>query len=269
MPLVDFDELFLRADKLRNNAHVEEAVAAYLEIASLAHEQSQTILEAKAIHRAGVSAKEAVTGRETTAYRDALQYYQQALTLYKNLNDNALLGVVYRDMAIANDYAHDPATAIVNFQKSLELLESADDPGQLAITYDKLGLHLLLTGNQAGAEAHMKKALELFRQDPDAGFFRATTLYDYARVLTAKQDYSLALEQALESLSWFEADHDLEQYQRRQAQLYGLLSIIQAKLNDDKAVKHYWKLFESVTATFDPRALQVLRQDLEWLAGQI
>lgn len=268
MPLTDFDELFLRADNLRNNALVEAAIAAYLEIASLAHEQNESAIEAKAIHHAGISAKEAVTGRETTFYRDALRYYQQAITLFRDLNDTVSEGAVYRDMAIVADYANDPATAIVHFQKSLELLEKADDPGHLAIAYDKLGLHFLKTGNISGAESHIKKALDLFRQDPGAGFFWATTLYDYARVLLVKHDYPMALDRATESLSWFEADHGGEEYQRRRAQLHGLLSIIEAKLSSDKEARRHWKLFESTTADFDPRALQVVRQDLEWLAGQ-
>lgn len=252
-----------QADNLRNDARVEEAITEYLAIAQLADQEGQTRLVARAMQMAGVSAKESVSRPDSTKFRDALKYFQVAEQLFIQEQAQESLGDLYRDMAIIHDYAGLGARALPYFQKSIELLEKSSAVSSLAITYDKLGLHFFKKNDLTAALDYINRALELFRRDRGNGFFQATTMLDLARVLTKKGDYLAAMDWAMQSLSWYEADHGAEHYQRRRAQLYGLLSILYDRLGETKKAHESAQKFEKLVRTFDVEAGRVLRHDLE------
>ncbi len=261
----DFDDLFLQADNLRNNAQVDEAIKAYTDIANLAEQEGKLPEQARATHMAGVSAKESVSPSQGAYYQQAKTFLEQAVKLFQELDDTASLSAVYRDMGIVADYAEDHDQALINFQKSIEHFNQTDDPGGLAITYDKLGLHFMKVGQNEAAIQHIDRALQLFRKDPTAGFFKATTLFDKARVLTKMGQFDQAYDLATESLSWFEADHGETKYDRRLAQLHGLLFLILAKMNRDDEAKKHLQIRDQIMKSFDPLAAAVLQHDLEEL----
>ncbi|MEX1051905.1 MAG: tetratricopeptide repeat protein [Patescibacteria group bacterium] len=254
---------FQQADSLRNNARVEEAIAEYLEIARLAEQDGLMLLAARAMQMAGVSAKEAVSRPDSTKFRDALKYFQAAELLFRQEQSLEDLGNLYRDLAIIHDYAGLGAQALAYFQQSLELLEKTDSTAALAITYDKLGLHFFKKNDLEAALAYINRAFEIFKRDRGHGFYQATTMLDLARVLTKKGDDLEAMDWATQSLSWYEADHGAERYDRRRAQLYGLLSILYDRLGEDKKAHESAQKFEKLVREFDIEAGRVLRHDLE------
>jgi tetratricopeptide (TPR) repeat protein len=264
---IDFENLFLQADNFRNSARVKEAIAAYEDIASLAQEEHMLDLQARALHMAGVSAKESVTDQKSSYYRDAQNYFDLATKIYQQIDDQVGLGDVYRDRAITADYAGDSVMAEEYFTKSLEILKQTEAVDHLAITYDKLGVHFFKLGQLNEAEEKINQALELVHQTPLAGFVLATILLDLARVLYKKGDFRGAKTRAEESLSWFEADHDQEKYDRRLAQLYSLMSLIQAQLNQDQSAKSFWQKYQNLLVSFDSEAIHVLQKDLENLGN--
>lgn len=261
----DFDDLFHQADNLRNDAQVDKAIAAYQDIATLAEQEGKLAEKARALHMAGVSAKESVADNKGKYYELASNFYSQAVPLYKQANDDEGLGAVYRDMGITADYARDYPVAIYFFQKSIETLERAESYGHLAITYDKLGLHFYKQGRLEEALSHMDKALDLFRRDAHPGFFKATTLYDKARVLFKLKRFDESLDLAQESLSWYEADHDKERYDRRLAQLHSLMSLIYLEQDKKDQSQLHWKKANTLMTNFDPMAVSVLKKDIEEL----
>jgi len=103
MSATDFKRLFLFSDNLRNDARVDEAVASYLEIAKLAYQEGESLTQARALHLAGVAAKQSVASKESSCFRDAFKYFREAEALYKRDNESIALGALYRDMAVTCD----------------------------------------------------------------------------------------------------------------------------------------------------------------------
>jgi len=261
MPVVDFPQLFIQADNLRNDAKVDEAIQAYRQIAELASEPEELPWRARAFHMAGVSAKESVV-EEGTYYRDAVAFFDQAETFYRQLNQPEEIGALYRDQAILADNAGKTNLAASWFQKSLTELSQVDAPSQLGSSYEKFGLHYFKNKDYPTAERYIRQGLAILEKEPSAGFFHATALYDLARVSYKLSKLTEAKDLALVSRSWFEADHGLHNYQRRLAQLEGLLSVIYFELNDTKRARQSAQRYQSLLKTFDPLAVQVIEKDL-------
>lgn len=262
MPLLDFKQMFLTADNLRNGARVDEAIAAYLEIVVIAKQEGQILTEAQALHMAGVAARESIISKESSYFRDAFNYFKQAEKLYEQADKTESLGALYRDMAITCDCAKDRVQAMVYFEKSLSILGKTEAYAELALTYDKVGLHFHELGDQETALRYIDKAIDTFRKDKPHGFYSATVLFDKAKVLTKRGLFDQAYDLALESVSWFEADHGNTSYRRRLAELYGFLALLATKLAQEKKTRFYWRKFEKISSTFDPLALTVIKEDL-------
>ncbi len=254
---------FQRADNLRNNAKVDDAITEYLEIARLAEADGAMPLAARAVHLAGVSAMQSVMSSDSTKFRDALKYFRAAEQMFSQERSLRDLGNLYRDIAMLHDHTALTTQALPYFQKSIELLEKTDAISELAITYDKLGLHFFKKNDLDAATDYINRAMELFRRDRGSGFFQATAMLDLARVLAKKGQYLEAMDWATQSLSWYEADHGDEHYDRRRAQLYGLLSILYDQLGEDKKAHESAQQFEKLVREFDIEAGRVLRHDLE------
>jgi len=263
----DLNQLFLKADNLRNNGQVDQAVKAYLEIARLAEQSGQLADQARSLQLAGVSCRESLAEPHSIYYRDSLDYLSQAEKLFQQLNDRVSLGAVYRDFGITHYHAGSFDQAAQFLSKSIELLTNEGDLANLAISYDKLGLLHYYQADYRVAEEQMEKALALFRQTTEPGFFHATTLLDHARVLIKLAQFDQAKNQAEEALSWFLADHNQHQFKRRIAELYGVLFVVSSKLNDGSAVKANWQRYQASIKGMDPLAAQVLNNDLEKLAS--
>lgn len=265
MPGVDFENLFHKADNLRNNALVDEAVAAYKEIAGLVTQPEELPYQARAWQMAGVSSSEAIMD-EGSYYRDAQTYFDQAEKLFRQLNDQIGLGSLQRDRAISAEKAGRSSLAEEWFQKSLVTLSATSSPTELGISQVKFGLHLYRLNDYSTAEKQITIGLKLLEEEPAAGFYHATALYDLARVKLKLGAISESLELARISLSWFEADHDNHSYQRRLAQLHGLLFVLYFRQNDKKLAKRHGEAYQKLLQDFDPLAAKVLERDLEIMA---
>ena len=225
---------------------------------------------ARAIHLAGVSCKESVADINSSYYRDAKKYFEAAIILFKQLNDTTGLGAVYRDAAMAADYASDSSAALENFQKSIETLNKIKDeaPAELGMTLVKLGLHFYRQNDLTAAEKFVFRGLQYLRQDPTAGFYYATALYERAKLLFKQNKMVESLEQAEESLSWFEADHGAEEYGRRLAQLHGLLAVLSQNLSHTEQAKTYLQEYQHHLGELDPLVAKVLEKDLARLTAE-
>lgn len=266
MSTIDFDNLFAQADRFREGGQVREAIRAYQDIAVLAAEAHEFDNQARALRLAGFSASMAVNGQPNSYYRDATDFYRQAEGLYIGQKNQRQLGVVHRDMAMAADSAADYHLALEKFHQAIEELTDIDAFGELAVTYDKLGVHYLNLGQLEDAKKYIDRALTEFGQEPTSGQFRATTLFDSACIEFKSGQMEAALELALESLSWFEADHPGKNFSVHQAELLGLIAVIYGELADTKQTEKYFERYQRLLKTFDPLAITTIEKKLRSLA---
>ena len=251
-----------KADHLRNSAKIEEAIKAYLELADISKQSEEFYYTARALHLAGVSAIASVSRSDSTKYRDAQIYFQMAEKIYREIAVEDYLGDLYRDIAVINDYARLRVEALRYFQKSVEKLENSNNIKSLAMTYDKLGWHHYLYHDLVSAKKYIEKALDLFKQDPASGYYQATTWMDYAKILAKEGEIKESIEWAEQSLDWYQADHDGETFNRRKAQLYGILSVLYDQDGREKQAKTFVSRHEKLLKQFDSAAAQILREEL-------
>jgi tetratricopeptide (TPR) repeat protein len=240
---MDYEELFNQADNLRNDAKITEAVKAYSKIVELSESKNETLISARAWHMAGVSASLGV-GAEDEYFRSALASYSHAEKAYASLKDKPGLGALCRDIGVVYLKVKNFTDAKIWLEKSTEILKQTEEYGQLGISYDKLANFFLENGDTSSAMENYSEALKTFDLEPTAGFFRATTFYDYAKAYAKTGDSERATELAEESLSWFMADHAAEKYNYRLAELNGLLSVLYFQLGRNKQAKEVAEKFE-------------------------
>lgn len=259
-----FDQLFQTADNFRNNGRVNDALQAYAQIVEKAQTENAVAEAARAMQMSAASLNSAISPTTPTNYRDSLAYLQNAISLYQSLGDSIHVGGCYRDMGIAASKMNDPKTEEY-FTQAITTLEQTDGYGELAITHDKLGLFLGRSGKFSEAISHMDTALSLYNKARFADFYRATTLYDKARVLAMQQQYPEAIDLAEEALSWFEADHGEAQYQERICEVSGLIGLCYNAQNQTDQAKRYLTKYQAELSKLDPAVARVIETELEKL----
>jgi tetratricopeptide (TPR) repeat protein len=266
MPTIDFEAAFAKADHFRNNAATKQALALYDDIATLSLEEKNQKRAAQALHLAGVTLKSTIGQGQQSKFKAATSYLSRAYALFVAEKDTVSQGAVLRDIAVAADRVGKFTVALESFQRSIEILSTTEDISQLAITYDKLGLHFTRQGKPDQALPFIDKALDLLRQEPTSGYFWATTLLDRATTNLIAKKLDAALEDGLEALSWFEADHAGEKYGLRRAQCNAILGLIYQQRGDQKQAKPYAEQSNRLLKQLDSEVAAVLTADLRSIA---
>lgn len=256
-----FDELFLEGDNLRDNGRVEEAVAVYTKIVEKARTENAIIEAGRAMQMCAAAINSSLSSQTPSRYQDSLKYLSNAVALYQSAGDQVRVGACYRDMGIAASKMGD-RSAEGYFNQAIIILEKTADYGQLAISYDKLGFWFARTGDFERALTNIDKALELFDRSSFSDFFRATTLHDKARVLAHLEKYQEAISLAIESLSWYEADHGGKEYRERICEISGLIGLCYNALGEKKAAKQYLDRYQTELKKFDPAVVLVMEAEL-------
>lgn len=263
MPLIDYPALFLKADNARNAGQVDEAIRRYAEISHLAEDDGRLEELGRALHMAGVAATQKADSSNSSSLRDSLQYFEHAAIVFQQAQLTKNLGALYRDQAGSYALAQQDQRALDYFQKSIELLTTADEPGELGSTYAKIGKFYFSRNDFSAAEQYFQKALSCFKQDPTAGFYWASTLFEYAELHCRQQNFPEAELLLEESLGWFRADHDQERYDQRLAQLYGTLSLVTAAQNKQAKAKAYGRNFLDHLKILDPSVAKIVQSRLD------
>lgn len=262
---VDFEAEFLKADNFRNSGKVDQAVESYANIARMAEAENNNFELGRALHGAAIAAFQSADGKESSYLRDGLKYLHKSAEVFRSLDDVVRLGMVYRDAGAALAKVENNAQALEYFQKSIAELQQSDEFGELGSTYTKLGNYYLANNDLESASQYFQKALECFKKDPTRGYYLASTFFSIASLNLKKKDYLEAYDVALQSLSWFEADHGGERYDYRLVQLYGLLSIICTHISMQRDASKYGLMFEKGLKNIDPRAAKNIQSRLEAL----
>jgi tetratricopeptide (TPR) repeat protein len=253
--------LLNQAERQRNAGECHEALNTFLKAAEFAKQLEDFPSVAHALYRAGVTAKLFVRRKSDSKYRDALSYLRAARDLFEELGEMEEVGKIYRDIAVTHDYAKQKAAALENFARAVEILQKGGWDGELALTYDKLGLHFYIYNDLETAQRYLDKSFEFFQKAP-RGFYQAISWQDYAKLLCKQGRYTAAIDWAEQSLSWYQADHDGVVYQRKIAQLYGMLSVLYHLDGREKMAKKFAVNYERLLKSFDGEVAEVLRQEL-------
>lgn len=263
MSNIDLKGAFDRAQRLRDNGKVAEALLLYRDIATLSEEEKNFSQAADAFHMAGDAIKMTIRRGEESKFREASGYFGKAYALFGSIGRKDRQGAVLRDIAIAADRVGRVAVALESFQRSIQFLSEAEDVAELAITYDKLGLHFTRNKQPDQGLPYVEKALDLLRQTPTHGFYKATTLLDRAVTLLALKKYEASLRDAEEALGWFEADHDGPTYDVRRAQCTGLIAYVCQQIGDEKRWKQSAKEADRLLKKLDSEVGANVEADLE------
>lgn len=264
MPILDFDDLFLQAANLRHTGRVNLAIKAYLDIARLA-KSDDSRLQARAVHLAGVSAILAVLDAQSSYYRDATIYLEAALDGYQKLNDQASVGIILSDLGLCASAAGLGEKAEDYYRQSLTKLASHEASTEQAITFGRLGLLYIGQQKFEPAERFLNQALTIFRREPAAGFFHAATLLDMAKLNFVQDKIEEAIQDAQLGQSWFEADHEPEEFSYYQAEAAGLLVILHGLHQQKHQATSAYLRFSELTPIFDPLVTKRLNKKMETL----
>jgi tetratricopeptide (TPR) repeat protein len=262
--VVNFADLFSQARRFQLQGQLTEAIAAYRDIASLATEAHETAHYANALLGAGQSASLAISERNSSYYRDALELLAQALPKAILLGDKIMQGRIYHQMALAAAVASDPATAAVFFQKSLEQLEQSEHAeAELGAVYASLGAHFGRMGQLEGGQTMLQKSLDLLKKAPLAGGAQAKVRSELAVIHLRRNELEVAGEWAEEALSWFKADHGPDRYSYKICYLTGLLVLILQKQGEaEKKIRRYQIQYNRLLKTLELVAAEAIRAEL-------
>ncbi len=100
-------------------------------------------------------------------YKEALVYYQQALTIFDDAGHSKYMANVHLNMGITYSDSGEWQTAVNSFKQCLKLQEKADNKYLIALTHLNMGKALTRADKLEEAKSHTNKALKIFRQIDD------------------------------------------------------------------------------------------------------
>lgn len=266
MKSVDYEYLFLRADNLRRNGQLEKSLSEYATIAKIAEESGSRQEVVRALCGAAQSCFTASASMTPSKYRDGMLFLHRAAEIARESDETALLTRVY--CAAAEGYVKLGlfAQALEYAQKSIEICTQNDYYGELGAVYTVLASYYLSQKQYEATDSYLQKALSCFKKDPTEGFLIATALLVSARYHLANRRYLEASELAEQSLSWFQADHDGEQYGLAQAELEGILSMVARPLGKEGEVRKHASQYSRLLSGVDATVARSVHYSLEQLA---
>lgn len=102
--------------------------------------------------------------REQQKYREAIEYYQQAITLLSQLYDDYNLAIVYVNLGTVYYLLKECNIAVQWFMTSLNLTAHVNNKSLMARIYTSLGIVYLEQGNDKFAEINFGASVQLFNE---------------------------------------------------------------------------------------------------------
>lgn len=248
------DELYEKAQDLRNNGKVEEAILAYQEVITTSSDDPK--LQGYAWQMIGVCQN--MAGEQDAA----IESYQKAIETFEELKDTFDLGCTYRDMGTTTANKGDYELAIEYLEKSKEALSRTEDAVALGITLDKLGVVYGQRGDLKEAQKWITQGLATMRTQGD-WFMEMTGMLDLAWVYTKEQRYEEAI-----PLLWagigltYDKGHQEKQI-RRFAQIYKLLAMSYEALGAKQLATVLNSKYEDYLSKLDEKAKSELKRYIE------
>ncbi len=167
---MDLQDLFDKASDLRNSGRTKEAVEAYQRVIGQALQQNNRRLAAEATQMIGSSYY------INEQYKEANDYFLEALEMFKGLNDSLGQGSALRDLGSNAQKLGDFEKAKDYFYNSICQLKQTDRLGHLGMSQVKLGLLFSELGDLGKAEVSILEGLQNITKSPDK-FFESTAYF--------------------------------------------------------------------------------------------
>lgn len=194
---MNVQELFQKAQDLRNNGKIEEAVKIYQQIVGLSIQKDDALMIGKATHMIGVALF------QDKRYQEALDYLMDALDQFKRLNNQEMWGAVLRDLGMVNEKLGEIDVAKDYFNNSIYYLKEAGSLGHAGISQVKLGKLYSKMDQKEKAESLIKEGIENIEKS-SGRFFESTAYFDLAKLqveMDKKAEAKTSAEKALEILN--------------------------------------------------------------------
>ena len=239
---IDFNDLFIKADNLRNNGLVDAALDAYNYIAKQSTINNKPEKEALATLMAGVTAIMVVRRPDGSYYQIAKSSLNKAFFRYKENHDETGVGVVCREAGVLANQVNDLIAGEEAFTQSLHILEGTEAYAQHGLTYIKYA-NLELKRDATLARELLDKGYALLKKEPTAGLAMADGLSDMAYFYFAINEIQESFQSASAGLSWFDAQRGRIEFNYQKTKLYNLLHILNILLNKKEEADKNWKQF--------------------------
>lgn len=96
--------------------------------------------------------------------RQALPFYEEALTLFRRTGDTRQVGVVLNNLGGLQDQLGEPHDALGRYREALAIHEAGQDLGNLAVVWNNMGSTYRRTGRLQEALEYFKRSLDARRQ---------------------------------------------------------------------------------------------------------
>lgn len=176
----------------RTHGHLSEG-RGWLEGALTLARTAPEPMRAKAINRAGIFAW------AQGDYATAKNFWEQSLTLYRNLSDKQGTAKVLNNLAMLADVQRLWPEAAQRYEEALAAYRQAGDQANVAAVLGNLGKNATAQGDYQTAERLCKESLTIRRHLGDS-MAVATVLYSLAEIAYRQGDFAAARAQWEESL---------------------------------------------------------------------
>ena len=208
-------ELFERAQKLRDNGKIEDAISLYHLVTG---DKTDPVLAAKATHMIGVAYYQ---NEQYDLAEEALQHAQEA---FEEQGLDEYSGFILRDRGLVarNERRFDEAESLL--KESIQKLHATGSKGHEAMSLVKLGTVLSENGNFDEAIQTIQQGIEMLKETPET-FFLSTAYFDLAKVFKSKGMNDKARDLANSSLQTLNSFSNETQFTKRRNDIKSFLQI--------------------------------------------
>jgi len=198
-------ELFERAQKLRDNGKIEDAISLYHLVTG---DKTDPVLAAKATHMIGVAYYQ---NEQYDLAEEAFQHAQQA---FEEQGLDEYSGFILRDRGLVarNEKRFDDAESLL--KESVQRLHESGNQGHEAMSLVKLGTVQSEKGSFDEAIQTIQQGIEILKETPET-FFLSTAYFDLAKIFRLNGMNDKSREAADKSLEVLNSFSDDEQFQSR------------------------------------------------------
>ncbi len=209
-------EQFKKAQQLRDNGNIDEAIKLYDEVRHSALDQGDTRLAAECLHMIGVS------HYQNDHYKNAEKFLKDAEREFIQQKNDEGVGFVLRDRGLVarGEKRFDEAESLL--KESIEKLRVAGNKGHEAISLVKLGTVYREQGKNTEAIDTIREGIRILEETTDT-FFLSTAYFDLAKVYASIDKKKLAVNNANKSLEVLNSFSDESKFQQRRKDIMEFL----------------------------------------------
>ncbi len=220
---MDLQEIYLQAQRNRDNGCLHEAVEAYQKIRNLALGSSEAWLAAECVHMIGVAFY------QDDQYEEAEAALQTAEDEFRTLEDMESVGMVLRDRGLIAYALEEFEQAKDLLKQSIDLLSSSDLPDHLGISRVKLGLVEAAVHNPDKGEMLISQGISEIEESENF-FFLSTAYFNLAQVQNQLGQTEKATASALKARDLLDTHSPQDEFRIRRREIDTFLKTVKKSI---------------------------------------